>query len=166
LVALGLMSASGESVTHMPPKVLPGTRAETVLDALTGLSNRLSNVGTGDKWAVLTGYLRWANDAADQLSTVVSAQDVAHLVLTRRHWAIQGIAPPANEALMSLLQLEIRERSRVFTAAHDDLQRAIDFVRRRLGTWRPITSLWSCHRVGQSSTRRLQSCGQFLVAYF
>jgi hypothetical protein len=110
----------------MPPKLLPGTQVDAVLDALTSLTNRLSNVGTGDKWTVLTGYLRWANDAADQLSTLVSAQDVAHLVLTRRHWALQGIAPPANEALMSLLQLEIRERSRAFAATGEDLQRAID----------------------------------------
>lgn len=110
----------------MPLKLLPGTRVDTVLDVLTGLSDRLSNVGTGDKWNVLTGYLRWANDAADQLGTRVSAHDVAHLVLTRRHWAVQGIAPPANDALMSLLQLEIGERTRAFAAAHEDLQRAVN----------------------------------------
>lgn len=108
----------------MPPKLLPGTRVGAVIDVLTGLSNRLSNVGTGEEWTVLTRYLRWANDAADELSNLVSAQDVARLVLTRRHWALQGIAPPANEALMSLLQLEIRERSRAFTCAREDLQRA------------------------------------------
>jgi hypothetical protein len=110
----------------MPLKLLPGTRVDAVLDALTGLSNRLSNVGTGDKWDVLTGYLRWANDAADQLGSLVSAPDVAHLVLTRRHWAVQGIAPPANDALMSLLQLEVSERTRAFAAAHEDMQRAVD----------------------------------------
>lgn len=110
----------------MPLKLLPHARVDAVLDALTCLSDRLSNVGTGDKWDVLTGYLRWANDAAYQLGTLVSAEDIAHLVLTRRHWSVQGIAPPANDALMSLLQLEISERSRAFAAAQEELQRAVD----------------------------------------
>jgi hypothetical protein len=117
----------------MPLKFLPGARVDAVLDALTSLSNRLSTVGTGDKWDVLTGYLRWANDAAHQLSTLVSAADIAYLVLTRRHWAVQGIAPPANDALMSLLQLEISERTRAFAAAHEDLQRAVDHWGRHPG---------------------------------
>jgi hypothetical protein len=81
----------------MPLTFLPHARVDAVLDALTCLSDRLSNIGTGDKWDVLTGYLRWANDAASQLGTLVYAEGIAHLILTRRH--IDALFPDAEWAV-------------------------------------------------------------------
>jgi hypothetical protein len=57
---------------------------------------------------------------------MVVPRDVTMLVLTQRHWAIQGIDPAANEALMSLLQGEIDERVRAFAAVQVDMRTQVE----------------------------------------
>ena len=102
--------------------VLPGTNVERLLTTLDDLSSKLSTVGTGNKFEVFNQYLRWANEAGMRLGQMLAPGDVNTLVLTQRHWALQGIDPAANEALMWLLQGEIEERVRAFAAAQEDLR--------------------------------------------
>lgn len=102
--------------------VLPGTNVERLLTTLEDVSSKLSTVGVGNKFEVFNQYLRWANEAGVRLGQMLAPGDVNTLVLTRRHWALQGIDPAANEALMWLLQGEIEERVRAFAAAQEDLR--------------------------------------------
>lgn len=106
--------------------VLPGTTVVALLTTLDDIANKLNTARSGGKFDVFTQYLRWANEAGVRLSQMVVPRDVTMLVLTQRHWAIQGIDPAANEALMSLLQGEIDERVRAFAAAQVDMRTQVE----------------------------------------
>lgn len=102
--------------------MLPGVSADATVDALTDQLNRLSTLGTGNKYEQLTQYLQWATQAANRLRSVVSSDDVAFLVLTQRHWVLCGVDPAANEALYTLVNTEIGERRQALQDALDDLR--------------------------------------------
>ncbi len=102
----------------------PGVDAGVVLNALESLLHKLGPARqSGNKFDVFNAYLRWANEAAAQLTPLLAARDVDRLVLTRRHWVLQRIDPSANDALLGLVHLEMDERHREITGARDALYR-------------------------------------------
>jgi hypothetical protein len=102
--------------------LLPGTNSANAIETLRTVANKLALVGSGDVQTVHTHYLRWVNDAADALGTRMSAGDVERLVLTPRQWTLQSLVPGPHSALMSLVQLEVREAQRRLTMAIDQLE--------------------------------------------
>lgn len=83
---------------------------------------------TGDKFAVFNRYLRWANESADQLSRVLGVADVDRLVLTKRHWVLQGLDPASHGDLFRLVYLELDQQIR-------ELESAINDLRAEVGRW-------------------------------
>jgi rRNA-processing protein FCF1 len=102
--------------------LMPSASGMVVVDTLDRLLSRLHAVPSGDKFELLTGYLQWASGAAGDLAPLVSAEDVARLILTPRHWVLCGIDPAANQALPSIVHVEMEDRRRELTAAKEALQ--------------------------------------------
>jgi rRNA-processing protein FCF1 len=83
-----------------------------------------------DGFDMFNRYLQWSNDSVRRLGGVLRPSDVDRLVLTRRHWAIQGMDPATQpNTLYSVVSLEIEERER-------DLESAIAQVDKLLERWR------------------------------
>ncbi len=124
-VASARPTGLGETLSLVPRRLLPGVSADATTTTLETLANQLTSLRSGTKFDVYASYLRWANDAAQQLAQLVSDGDVTRLVLSPRHWAPVTIDPAANEALMSLVQLEIDQVRRRLEAARVELGEAV-----------------------------------------
>ena len=110
----------------MTVSLLPGVRPEGVIDALLDIVNRATVARSArEPFGAFNDYLRWSNEAVRQLSGRISNGDVGRLVLTRRHWVLQGIDPAANVTVMSLVQLEFDERIAALTDARERLVRDV-----------------------------------------
>ncbi|MDU0314080.1 PIN domain-containing protein [Phycicoccus sp. M110.8] len=132
----------------MVVNLLPGTDAPTALNALSWVKNELSSVGSGDVATVHNAYLRWANDAADHLGRSFDPAEVDRLVLTPRHWALQAMVPGPYSALMSLVQLEVREATHRLEGALTALSERFEQWRRTPGVLVvPDTNVYLHHRM-------------------
>lgn len=110
----------------IPVSPKAGATAESIRlvlrDQRTAIGN-LAGVGSGKTVnGLVNDYLRSANNAALALAAVVSRSDVERLILTPRYWALCG-ADASAKANMSLISLEIHERTRAFSEIEDSLQR-------------------------------------------
>lgn len=105
----------------MPISLLPNASSPTVVSALDDLRNGLTRISGHDAFATFNLYLRWSNDAAQRLGQLLPPSEVSSLVLTRRHWVLQGLDPTSNGGLASLVQLEIADRSRDLERAKTEL---------------------------------------------
>ncbi len=104
----------------MPITPLPGVQPKTLLDALRQVHNSAStaHASGGSATDRLVAYARWARDAASQLAKMLRPEDVDRLVLTRRHWVIQGLDPGGlPETIELLVNLELEERLRTLATA-------------------------------------------------
>lgn len=107
---------------------LPGKSREIVTEVIRQVAADLTNArgALGDAYME---YIRWANLAALRLRAVLSADDIERLVLTRRHWTIQGLAGQAGTPpVISLVNAEFDERTFVF----DEVQR---MLREQISKW-------------------------------
>lgn len=104
----------------MPITPLPGVQPNTLLDVLRQVHNSASmaQASGGSATDHLVAYARWARNAASQLARMLRPEDVDRLVLTRRHWVIQGLDPQGlPETIEPLVNLELEERVRTLANA-------------------------------------------------
>lgn len=118
----------------MTVRVLPGVRYNGVIQEFDRLINKANDARAGDVRDVYTKYVHWAADAARSLSARTSRDDLARLVLTRRHWAILGLEDPVRLATTSTVQLELEDRVLA-------LQEARDLLAAQLAAWSSLADL-------------------------
>lgn len=105
---------------------LPGVSRVHLLSVVEDLVRRAEEVSTAtparDAIGAFNRYLAWANETARQLGSVVAVRDVERLVLTSRHWALQGLDPAANGDLLNLIWLELDQRKQDLLDLAEDLR--------------------------------------------
>lgn len=116
-------------------KPLPGTNRDHLIDTLSSERGKVANLQgpfSGPAYGRLVLYLRWATNAARMLRNQISSEDVARLVLTRRHDALLsgaagGLAGSHQEAFLNdLVSLELEERVADFDEALLALKKTTD----------------------------------------
>jgi hypothetical protein len=100
--------------------LLPGATASAVVEELGRLINGATDARGSDARDQYPKYVRWAADAARSLAARVSHEDVNRLVLTQRHWVIQGLVQGELPAILAV-QLELDQRVAELTAAQTAL---------------------------------------------
>jgi hypothetical protein len=102
--------------------LLPGQSISSVVDHLRRIGGELEGLGMGNADEVLQAYQKWATQAAQTLGGMFDTDNVERLVLTRRHWALMGIAAAYNPAsTLSMFRGEQADRGRVLSAVAEDL---------------------------------------------
>ncbi|MFF4542254.1 PIN domain-containing protein [Streptomyces aureus] len=114
----------------------PGTSRERLLETLRTVHTTASNTrsaGQGSAYDRLLDYLEWAQNSARQLKNQVSPEDLATLVLTKRHdTLLDGVGHLAATSQQRLVHLlvdqELADRIEGFEAV-------IDFLKEQDGHW-------------------------------
>jgi hypothetical protein len=118
----------------MTVKVLPGVRYGDLIRALDQLIDQANDARSGDVLEIHVKYLRWATEAARSLSAMTGHDDVARLILTRRHWAI--LALPVPEYLPASLSVQLELEQRV-----QELRATRDMLAAQVASWSSLTDL-------------------------
>ncbi|MEV6415330.1 PIN domain-containing protein [Kribbella sp. NPDC051718] len=105
----------------MTVRLLPGVAATAVLEELDRLINGAADARASDQRDQYAKYVRWATNAARSLGASLSHEDVNRLVLTQRHWVIQGLVQGELSALLAV-QLELDQAVAALSAAQDVLR--------------------------------------------
>jgi hypothetical protein len=107
---------------------LPGTSRDSLLNTLRNLSSLLGRHSAQTPRQRTGEYLDWATSAADQLAYLVSAEDVARLVLTPGYdrllgtMSIGGSDVWTSRVLNGMLSAEEEQRKRALGAAVRELE--------------------------------------------
>lgn len=126
---------------------LPGTDRASLLELLEQVRTACTNVrGAGAAaGSQLRPYLDWATDAERLLRYHLHTADLDLLILTKRYWMLQALAPDQAGSAVRTIYNELDDRARA-------LGEAIDLLRRDLGRWRrpglfvvPDTSVFVQH---------------------
>jgi len=109
-------------------RLLPGVVRQNALDVLKSVHNDAVNLYASHGTAVdrLNGYLNWAVSSSQRLRTVVSADDLNRLVLTRRYWALQSLVSSAFGPVAELVSAELEERKAELEIAVHTLETQIE----------------------------------------
>ena len=108
-------------VSTVTVRLLPGVPGKETLDEIDRLINSANDARGGDARDVYSKYVRWASDAARALSARISHEDVTRLILTQRHWVIQGLDQD-RQATTLAVQLELEQRASAFQAVRDEMR--------------------------------------------
>ncbi|PRY42167.1 PIN domain-containing protein [Geodermatophilus tzadiensis] len=97
------------------PEFIPSVSGlSNVLLTLQTVDQNLRNLSGHSGSERLQSYQRWSNEAARSLGFVFDPADVERMVLTPRHWVLQGWASPAAGDLNNLIDVEQTDRVRLF----------------------------------------------------
>src|SRR5437763_1819252 len=106
---------------------LPGVKPDRLLVVLEQVHDDLGNntgavTGTSQRFAA---YIRWANESARVLRTLVGPNDLESLVLTRSYWLLQDKADIGGGPLAYLLNTAIDQQLSLLQEEVDDLRQQI-----------------------------------------
>lgn len=106
------------------PSVVPreGNGLTNAIDALRAIRYALEDARTAGPQDPLLAYQRWSNEAARRLSYPFESDDVERLILTRRHWALQGVFSSGVGDIRNLVHVEVEDRRRVLDNLLEDYE--------------------------------------------
>lgn len=90
----------------------PGRTGEQVLSGLRDVVNAAVNLegAGGGPIGFHENYVRWSDNAADRLSTLLAPADVERLITTKTYWLMQAHNPHADGSRTALINNEVRQR--------------------------------------------------------
>ena len=132
----------------MPISLLPGVTADGALKALRHEAHEAATMrdSSGTAFDRSAAYNEWAQQAIGRLSYVLAPTEVDRLVMSQRHWLLQGLDPATRgNTLASLVDLETRLVANRLDQAAGEMER--DVLRWRRPGWVvvPDTNVYMHH---------------------